>query len=276
MKTTLFTILSVCIAGILLGQSKLLPYSTGFDSPAEKAGWQEYRTKFQSTGHWEYSSQGFSGTCISHDYNVGGNPTDTVLDWFVSPPLKLTAQSLMSLKLKTTGFSTPLPDNLQVLYCSKKQNPSLGTFISIANLSLMQPQYQWLDTTITVPFISDSGYIAIRYKTIGPAWTTYAIDHISISTLPVSLKEHSNSRQQVTVYPNPFYNNCSVLLSNEAAAASPAIRLFDSYGRELNTLATLQGNTLHFNRDNLKAGMYYIQVLSNNQIIATEKLVITD
>lgn len=275
MKVKLFTLLSVFATSLAFAQSKTLPYTTGFDSPAEKAGWQEYRTKVHSFEHWDYGS-GFSGAGISHDYQVSGGATDTVADWFVSPPLKLTSQSKMTLKLQTQGFSTPFPDNLQVLYCSKKQNPSLGNFTVIANLSFMQPQYTWLDTTVTISFTSDSGYVAFRYKTIGAAWSTYAIDNISISALPVSIKENKDSESKITIFPNPFNSNCSIWLSNELANSSPKAQLFDMYGKLIQADFTWQDQTLRLNRGNLNNGIYFITLTINDKAVLTKRLIIID
>ncbi len=276
MKATLMTLLSVFMASAAFAQSKALPYTTGFDSNIEQTGWQEYRTKALSAQHWEVSPSGFSGNGISHDYNVGGNTTDTVVDWFVSPPLKLTAQSKMTLKLQTQGFSIPFPDNLQVLYCSKKQNPSLGNFVVIANLSMMQPKYQWLDTTVTIPFISDSGYVAFRYKTIGAEWSTYAIDNISITTIPVGINEQKQVKYPVRISPNPFTTTCSIMITDELMQSSPTVKLFDIAGQEIQQEFIRHHNTLEFNRSNLKSGMYFLRIMTGNTLIINEKLIITD
>ncbi|MBW8051955.1 MAG: hypothetical protein FVQ77_16770, partial [Cytophagales bacterium] len=70
-------------------QSLQLPYYTGFDSVSEQAGWQEFRLGILSSSHWIYTAGLFvsSPKSLFHYYNNPGNPTDTVEDWFVSPPL---------------------------------------------------------------------------------------------------------------------------------------------------------------------------------------------
>ena len=158
MKIFLTFLLQCLTASILFSQGLSLPYYTGFDSPAENAGWKEYRTGFLSSYSW-----GTNGS-LSHDYNVGGNSTDTVIDWFVSPPLNFTSPGTITMKVMTGGFSTPFPDNCEIWFGTNNSNPSTGNFVLIANLSYMQPQYQWLDTTVSIPFVSDSGYIALNIK----------------------------------------------------------------------------------------------------------------
>ena len=109
MKKKLLPLL--CIQFILITSVKssglTLPYATGFDSPAEKAGWNIYRTGVLSQYSWGYSGGGFSGQCVSHDYNVGGASTDTVVDWFVSPAMNFSSTGTVALKVNTSGFSTP-------------------------------------------------------------------------------------------------------------------------------------------------------------------------
>src|SRR5690348_12210829 len=109
--------LLLCIMPLLLkSQSMPLPYYSGFDNASEQMGWQLIRTGNDPSAYpWSYSASGFSApNCISHDYNVGGTTTDTVVDWFVSPPLNFTSPGSISLKVYTAGFSPPFNDNCEV------------------------------------------------------------------------------------------------------------------------------------------------------------------
>ena len=113
--TLLLTLIGLININSVLAQSESLPYTTGFDSGAEQMGWQQFRTGFLSTYDWGYGGGAFSApTCLSHDYNVGGNPDDTVVDWFVSPPINFSSPGLVAIKLYTAGFSTPFPDNCEI------------------------------------------------------------------------------------------------------------------------------------------------------------------
>src|SRR6476620_4502989 len=113
---TLLTFLFSSITSVILSQGLALPYNSGYDSPAEKAGWQQFRTGVTGSSSWSYGGGGFAASCVGHDYNVGGNSGDVVIDWFVSPPLNFTAPAIMSLKVKTAGFSTPFPDNFEIWF----------------------------------------------------------------------------------------------------------------------------------------------------------------
>ena len=173
MKTFLLIAIQISFCVPLFAQAKTLPYFTGFDSPTEKEGWTEYRIGDLSTFSWNMTGS------ISHDYNVGGNATDTVIDWMVSPPIYFHTTAFASMKVSTYGFSSPTPDNCEVYFGTGNQDPGKGDFKLVANLSYMGPQFQWNDTTFVIPFTADSGYLAFKYKTIGGAWMTYSIDSIS-------------------------------------------------------------------------------------------------
>lgn len=273
---SIFTFLFYCLGvTIVFSQGVSLPYNSGFDSAPEKAGWQQYRTKFLSTYNWSYSGGAFSGTtCVSHDYNVGGNATDTVIDWFISPPLNLTTTSKLSLKVKTGGFSTPTPDNFEILYGTDKQDPSAGNFTVIANLSYMLPQYQWRDTTINIPFVSDSGYIALKYKTIGAAWSTYAFDNISIIADPVSVKENNSQKNKTTYFPNPF--STQTIIQTDIILKDAILTVYDAQGQQVKQLVNITGQKVVFDRANLSSGLYFFKLTEYNRSIAIEKLVISD
>jgi hypothetical protein len=273
---SIFTFLFYCFSiTIVFSQGVSLPYNSGFDSAPEKAGWQQYRTGFLSTYSWGYSAGASSGTtCVSHDYNVGGNSGDIVIDWYVSPPLNLTTTSKLSLKVKTGGFSTPTPDNFEILYGTDKQNPATGNFTVIANLSYMLPQNQWRDTTINIPFVSDSGYIALKYKTIGAAWSTYAFDNISISADPVSIYESNSKKNGTTCFPNPF--SAQTIIQTDKVLTDATFTVYNTQGQQVKQLINISGQRIIFDRGNLSKGLYFYRLTEDNTSISTEKLVIFD
>jgi hypothetical protein len=265
---TIITLISAFIFSSAFSQGVPLPYNTGFDSSAEKAGWQQFRTKFLSTYSWSYGP-GFAGTGVSHDYNVGGNPNDTVIDWFISPALNITGPATMSIKVKTGGFSTPFPDNFEVLFGSNIKNPVGGNYTVIANLSNMAPQYQWLDTTFIIPFVSDSSYIALKYKTIGAAWMTYAFDNISIVAAASSVNENE-SENALEVFPNPFAE--STRLQSKTAMRDASVLIYDVKGSLVKTIFNVYGNVYDLNCADLQPGIYVAAMSENGRILARKRL----
>jgi hypothetical protein len=273
---TIFTIsIFFVTTNILFAQDLPLPYYTGFDNVAEQAGWQQYRTGFMSLQSWHYSNTGFSTpNCIFHDYNVGGNLTDTVIDWFISPALNFTSTGVVSLKVKTFGFSPPTVDNCGVWFGTNSQNPATGNFVLIGNISYMQPQSQWLDTSFAIPSASDSGFIAIRYKTIYAYWMTYSIDNITVSTtVGINEKEISN-KIGITVYPNPLTSSATVQFSSEIHNGK--LNLYNIYGEKMKAINNVTGKQIKIYKENLAIGVYFVQLTQENKVTGTTKLIITD
>jgi hypothetical protein len=278
LKKTLLLIASQClIFNLTFSQGVSLPYTTGFDNAAQKVGWQQFRTGYLSSYSWSYGGGGFSApSCISHDYNVGGNSSQTVIDWFVSPALNFTSTGKISLKVKTSGFSTPFPDNCEIWFGTDIKNPATGNFVLVANLSYMQPQYQWLDTTINLPYVTDSGYVAFKYKTIGAAWMTYAIDNITINLdASVSINETGNSNiTLLKIYPNPFNSSATIQFNSNLENAE--LNFYTIYGQKIKTVNNISGDQIKIDRENLSSGIYFYELMQNGKTYPIEKLLITD
>jgi hypothetical protein len=269
-KIKSFTIIGfITLLSITLNAQITLPYYTGFDTPAEKAGWQEFRTGFLSSYSWN------SNGALHHDYNVGGNSGDIVVDWYVSPPLNFSSPGKLSMKVMTGGFSTPFSDNCEVWYGTNNPNPSTGNFVLIANLSYMQPQYQWIDTTINISIASDSGFIAFKYKTIGAAWMTYTIDSITARLNPASIKEtNSSEKTRVKISPMPFNYQATVYFSS--CIRNGELSIYNIFGQKIKTIKNISGQEYKLLRNNLPKGLYFIQLIQDNKIITTNKFEIVD
>ena len=271
-----FSLIQICNITLVFSQGLSLPYTSGFDTPSEMAGWQQYRTGFLSNYAWSNSGGGFFSMCISHDYNVGGAQTDTVVDWYVSPPLNFTSEGTLAVKVLTSGFSTPFLDNFEVLFGTNIQDPALGNFTVVANLSYMQPQFQWLDTILNIPFVSDSGYIAFKYKTIGAAWSTYAFDNVVIDLNPVSVGENQNTAKVLKCYPNPFNESTSIELPRDLQNSKLTLHVFDSVGKEIKSTEYINTRKILIQKEGLPEGIYFVKIDSENSGSYTAQIVIAE
>lgn len=264
MKTFLLITIQITFCLTLFAQAKTLPYFTGFDSPAEKEGWTEYRTGTIGTFSWNMTGS------ISHDYNVGGNATDTVIDWKVSPPIYFHTTAFASMKVSTYGFSSPTPDNCEVYFGTGNQDPEKGDFKLVANLSYMGPQFQWNDTTFVIPFTADSGYLAFKYKTIGGAWMTYSIDSISLNATVGQTEINSNQKLKVEVYPNPFQSQTQLKFNQSLLNGSIAV--FDIYGKSVFEKLNFYGKSFSLDKKNLSPGIYILKVSDSQNLKATSSI----
>lgn len=201
-----------------------LPYFTGFDSPSQKAGWKEYRKGFLSSYKWTNSSM------LSHDYNVGGNTTDTVDDWYVSPAFNFKNKGKITFKGRSGGFSNPNGENLRLYFSSTKADPATGNYQLIANLSYLPKGMAFKDTLVDIPFTADSGFIAFRYITIGSAWWVPNIDSITVFSSGTASVDNFGKGKQIELFPNPVNNALFFKLNSEISACR--FKLYDLCGKE--------------------------------------------
>lgn len=268
MKQLLSLLFAFSFPSLLYAQGLSLPYYTGFDSPTERAGWQQFRLGVTNAFDWNDNG------VLSHDYNVGGNSTETVIDWYVSPALHFAYPGTMSFKVITGGFSAPIPDNCEVWFGTNDPNPATGNFTLLANLSYMQPQYQWNDTSIAVPFVAENAYIAFKYKTIGAAWMTYSIDSIAVSEA-VGVDEMAKKQNlEIKVFPNPVVDFTTVHFAQNIENAE--VRIYTLNGVLVQKEIAFTGSELILKGEALIGGTYYVQVVKDSETIATARFVVLD
>jgi uncharacterized delta-60 repeat protein len=90
----------------------------------------------------------------------------------------------------------------------------------------------------------------------------------------VGIDELADENNKINIYPNPFSNTTTVITKVELNNATLAV--YNSFGQPVKQFENISSNTLIFNRDNLPAGLYFIQLSQDNRIIKTDKLVIMD
>lgn len=275
MKRKIPTFLLLCFAiDIAFSQGLSLPYSTGFDSTAEKAGWQQFRTGTLTNPPWAYTGfPNFSPpSSLIHDYPVGGSSTDTLIDWFVSPPLNFTTTGKLSLKVRISGFGSPLPESFELWFGTETPNPATGNFVKIATLSYMLPKDQWLDTTLNIPFISDSGYIALKYKIIGPNWFTVFVDNILVSIDSGTLISNIFPQQKnILIYPNPFSHKTTLTYSL-FQNANVQMEIYNLLGEKIYSSTIKQPSTT-INLDK-PSGIYLYKLTAEDKILTSGKLIV--
>jgi hypothetical protein len=191
-KIPLILIIQILSFTQLLSQAKSLPYIYNFETLPESEGWQQYRLgNDPGANAWTHSNVGFSGKSIYHGYNIGGDNSDTLYDWYVSCPILFSDTTNLSIKVKVSGFSQPFPNSIDVWFSDGSPDPKDGDFKKIANLSYMTPDFEWLDTTVRVNYTApNGGYIAFKYYTNGAAWRTVSIDNLEVKGIHTSVNEH--------------------------------------------------------------------------------------
>ena len=84
----------------------------------------------------------------------------------------------------------------------------------------------------------------------------------------------STTTTLVSIFPNPFSSWTSIETPGNYKNAS--LTVYDLYGRLVKHIETSSGQKVSLFRDNLKSGIYFMQLSEGNIVIGTEKFVITD
>jgi hypothetical protein len=90
-------------------------------------------------------------------------------------------------------------------------------------------------------------------------------------TVGVGTLENNN---KISVSPNPF--TFSTTLQTDKTFKNATATIFDLYGRAVKQMENISEKTIVFRRDNLASGMYFVHLIQDGKVIATDKLVITD
>lgn len=185
MRTTLLSLVASVV--VISSQAQTpLPYATGFDDPVQQQGWQEYRKGFESNYSWTIApfSASTDPNKLWHDYNVGGDPNDTIRDWYVSPPFDMSGGGTLTLKVNVYSImgSANAADELKVFLLYGNSDPDLAT--SSVELIDLTPHVTNTDawTTVTameLPVSTATTYIAFKYQST-TNWFTPGIDDIDV------------------------------------------------------------------------------------------------
>ncbi|HAW21078.1 MAG TPA: hypothetical protein DCX14_12930 [Flavobacteriales bacterium] len=187
-------------------------YFTGFDTPAQRAHWQEFKLgdTINQIYEWEISNFVFhsDSSALVHYYPVGG--TEVTNDWYVSPGFDCTHGGRVdSIWVNYAGFGVPMAGDTVALYMLEgSPNPELASQITLIH-SFGDTAYHndnvWrkLDT-MTIPAAQDSVYFGFRYNTI-INWLDVRFDDMGITLFrpapPTGIAE--SSAITLKIYPNP-------------------------------------------------------------------------
>jgi hypothetical protein len=104
-----------------------------------------------------------------------------------------------------------------------------------------------------------------------PGWDlvfkTYVNSQLGIRTLDYD-------STSLKIYPNPCSSITNLHINKPLNNAT--LTLFNLYGQQIKQLKNLSEQEFTLNRENVASGIYFVQIIENEKLIATEKLVITD
>lgn len=255
MRTLLvIAIFSLAISGF--AQSKTLPYKNGFTTAGEKAEFTSLREGITTSYNWNIS------IIASHDYPVGSNSDDTTRDWLFSPPIKVSADAILSFKYYVygiTGIATP-NDEFSVWYGRGSKDPRNGTFVKILDLtSKIQNTYKWVDTAnVELPYASDTGYIVFKYQATNN-WFVIGLDSIVVKKPGLSI-DKKTFENQAELFPNPGNNLVQIKCDESILEVS----VTDLSGRLFVINSNLDSKSVDVST--LTAGVYTFAIRTQNGV----------
>ncbi|OFX34490.1 MAG: hypothetical protein A2X08_10295 [Bacteroidetes bacterium GWA2_32_17] len=117
-----------------------------------------------------------------------------------------------------------------------------------------------------------------RALTTTGAFTTTAMNAVATmipgncASLSVPTLDASDTKETITIAPNPFSSFTSIRINDESQINSAELKIYNILGEEvINITVTRQLTTLETN--NLPKGMYFYSVLNNNKSIQSGKLI---
>ncbi|MBW7846010.1 MAG: T9SS type A sorting domain-containing protein [Bacteroidia bacterium] len=96
--------------------------------------------------------------------------------------------------------------------------------------------------------------------------------HFSNTTGINAYEQNINPR--INIFPNPF--STQTTLQTNMNFKNTTLNVYNFAGQTVKQIDNFAGQTILFNRDNLPNGLYYIQLKQDNNVIFTDKIIITD
>jgi len=151
---------------------------------------------------------------------------------------------------------------------------SLDWHSQVSDLSGWNSQAAQIYSVNSIPsnFLLDENGIIIGmnyYGYNGRLDTT--LSNLSNSTAGILKKEQNNL---ITISPNPF--SSQTVLQTNNLFNNAILMIYNLQGKQLKQIKNIYGKSVSVDRDNLPAGLYFLQFMENNKIIFADKLIIID
>jgi hypothetical protein len=178
--------------------------------------------------------------------------------------------------------SSSMFPEIRVVNCDNGMNWSNSTFVKGSNNYVSYTsttKERWGDYTGSCRkhnSTNPSVWINGMFGNSSNKWDTWVAE---IHDNEVGIKENTNDKNQVKLYPNPVVEtfNLEFTLDNSMQIE---IEVADASGKIVKQLyngkAAMGVNTFSFNKANLSSGVYFIVVKNNSNTIKNEKIVINN
>jgi len=103
----------------------------------------------------------------------------------------------------------------------------------------------------------NSFYTGIPMEIPGACSPTISIDEVELN--------------EVNIYPNPF--SVETIISFQQERSNTVIKVTDVFGKLIKVI-NVSGKQIHLSREEMKAGIYFVEIVNENKIVANRKIII--
>jgi hypothetical protein len=151
-----------------------------------------------------------------------------------------------------------------------------GAFVSkiSANGTLLQDQIfdNLIDNSSrTVRYTSDGNFIIAGSH--GDALGNQNRGYVVKTGYTLNSLEVEEGKEMIKVFPNPFQME-TIINIEEGDYNALGLEVYDALGRSVNVVYSEETNRLVLSRGNLKAGVYWFQLLGDGKVVGSGKLVV--
>ena len=277
--------------------SNAASYSYSFENASELNGdWvlsqstnieSQWNFNAGSNTAWKWESgtaaDGSSSIKVDGDEMLFGVSTEIIskaydLSAFTTPAIKFSWSGASLNTFPVNTIAVTYSDN-----CGESWK-SLGTIgaVEASNAGLYATKFkpnssEWKDTLMTKTQLKDSN---IRFKfeyVVNGSSNNFYLDHIQIGEQASLMIAENTTSSKLSVFPNPAKGNATIVLDN-VADKNVAVTLVNILGAEVSKLfsATVVSNYQEISADltGLEKGIYFVKVVSNGDVIMTDKLIV--
>lgn len=127
--------------------------------------------------------------------------------------------------------------------------------------------------------INDGGIYKMWYtgRDVDPIPASVSLNYyweLGYAIAPITSIVYIGNNNAITIFPNPF--SAEAILQTDNPLHNATLTVYDIFGQTVKQINNISGQTITFNREGLASGVYFIDLVQDNQTITTNRLIITD
>lgn len=156
--------------------------------------------------------------------------------------------------------------------------PDLTTSLSGFTVTATQigATYQWIDCSLNTPIAGETNqsFTVTSNGSYGVVVTLNGCSDTSNCAVisDIGFESFSNSSDHFTIYPNPFSKTTTI--KTNLILSNASLTLFNSIGEQVGQINEINGSVITFDGEHLPAGIYFIHLTQDDQLIYANRIVI--